>query len=331
MNQYFFEKTLSIGSGSQLNLCYMNKGGGLVVVKELTDSNNISNFEAELEVLNIVGYHPNIIRLRDSFFFRDNAFLVYDYYPSGDLFNFVKRNGPLKEYQAITVLKKTALALKYARRHGFFHCDVKPENILIHNDNDFVLADWDLARHSDQRKSSMHYGSKLVMAPEVILGQIYDNSDVYSLGCLMHYCLTGQRAYGLSSASPIHEKVIAHLKKDYSLPAEFHSRDLGIFVRSMMNKNPRMRPSIQDVIDFVEGDDKWVNESFFREKCDIYNNVSDVIDDGFRDACAVKSRKRIFENTPFIGSEEKESLVIAHRLVLAYLGDEESYDYIKQY
>ncbi|OPX57032.1 Serine/threonine protein kinase [Oceanospirillum multiglobuliferum] len=320
MNRYIFEKKIATGAGTELNLCSINhKTGVYVVVKQLIDKNDIDNIETELEALTSISSHPNIIKLIDGFIFKDNGFLVYEYYPLGDLFHYIKKNGPFTESQAVSLLAQITNALQHARNHGFFHCDLKPENILIKTPKDFILADWDLARHSHQLKISMHYGSSLAMAPEVILGQLHENSDIYSLGCLMHYCLFGKRAYGLTSTSFPHENIFAHLEKNYEIPSGKCGVNLSTLIRSMMVKNPNHRATLADVMSYLSG--RVEPEPL--TLCDIYESVPEMIEPAYAQACREKSLSRI-QKYQKNSDNRSQSLILAHELILSYLGDKES-------
>lgn len=320
MNKYIFEKKIATGAGTELNLCRINhKDGNPAVIKQLIDKNNIDNIETELEVLTSIPDHPNIIQLIDGLIFKDNGFLVYKYYPLGDLFNHIKKNGPLTESQAVSLLAQITNALQHARNYGFFHCDLKPENILLKSPKEFILADWDLARHSHQLKISMHYGSSLAMAPEVILGQLHENSDIYSLGCLMHYCLFGKRAYGLTSTSLPHENISAHLEKAYEIPSGKCGVNLSRLIRSMMVKNPNHRATLVDVMSYLSGGIKPEPLAF----CDIYESVPKMIDPAYAQACKEKSFNRI-QKYQKNSDNRSQSLILAHELILSYLGDKET-------
>lgn len=322
MNRYVFEKSLARGTGTALSLCRVGYSGGeLVVVKELVDKDNLDNMEKELEVLRVIASHPSVIYLRDSFIFKEFGYLVYDYYPEGDLFHYIKKNGPLTEVEALLLLKQLTSALLHARNHGFFHCDVKPENVLLKSRVEFFLSDWDLARSSDQRKISMHHGSNLGMPPEVILGQLHENSDVYSLGCLMHYCLFGNRVYGLSSSDLPHKKIISHLEMPYEIPPGNYGGNLRILLERMLIKNPDQRATLTDIDSYFSGAIRHCATS--SQSLDIYDVVPTVIDSEHATACKQKSLKRIMKHQEDADDRSK-SLVLAHRVVLSYLRDTDS-------
>lgn len=320
MNRYIFEKVLAERNHTRLSLCRLNNSEGRrVVVKELIDKDHFSNFESEISALDSIPFHTNIISLEDSFLFGNKGFSVFNYFPLGDLFHFVQRNGPLSENQVFQLISQIASALLHARDHGFFHCDLKAENILMRDKNDFVLSDWDMARPSHLRKISFHYGSSLSMAPEVMLGYLHENSDVYSLGCLAHYCLFGKRALGLTGNSLPHERVLAHLETGYEIPKNKYSQNMIILINSMMVKNPKFRASLTDVFHHINGLVKLSMPDSFGT--DLYENISDFIGEKYSSACMAKSINRICQEQGKCDSPRKDSLILAHRLILSYLND----------
>lgn len=323
MNRYLFEKKIAQGMGTELSLCRINhKDGDACVVKELIDIEYLDNLESEYEVLSSIPSHPGILGLIDSFLFKKNAYLVYEFCSSGDLFNFIKANGPLSEPQAIKLLGQLVGALQHARNYGFFHCDVKPENILLKSNGTFVLSDWDMARKSHQRRVSMHYGSTLSMAPEVILGQIHENSDVYSLGCLLHYCIFGKRVYELTSKSLPHERILSHLAENYDMPESNFSAQFQELLNRMLRKNPESRASLADLQAFLCGEKQSASVDISIPE-NLYNDVPDIIDPAYADVCRTKSIRRIEQNKRKDSQQKTQSLILAHRVILAYLRDKE--------
>lgn len=320
MSNYIFKEKLASGVGTELSLCYKNsEKGELVVVKELVDSKYISSFESEIEALTSIWPHDNIINLIDSFVFKNKAFSVYDYYFSGDLYKIIRKNGAFSERDAVSVLSQIALALQHARKFGFFHCDIKPENILLKN-NHYVLADWDLSCATDDLKSSMHYGSTLSMAPEVMLGRIHEKSDVYSLGCLLYFCLSGSRVFGLNVDSLPHTRVLSHFENVLDLSDIKCSSGLKKLLVNMLIKNPFERVSLDDVLLYLKSDFVFPDKKI--EKIS-YEIIPEIVGSYYSERSKKKSWSRIDKNKKN-NNEYSRSLVLAHLVVLSYLGDREA-------
>src|SRR4029450_13148685 len=86
-------------------------------------------------------------------------------------------------------------ALDAAHAKGLVHCDVKPSNVLLDRNEHVYVADLGLSRRlEDQRPGDERpMGPAAYLAPEHIEGLSIDGrADVYSLGCLLYECLTGE-------------------------------------------------------------------------------------------------------------------------------------------
>ena len=139
------------------------------------------------------------------------------YVPGSNLKALLQRNGPLDRAQTISVIGQIASALNAAHEMGLVHRDVKPANVLIvegagADDSDHVyLSDFGIAKQqaSNVTRTGMFIGTAEYASPEQIEGKELDGrSDVYSLGCVLYQCLTGNPAYEKDSEVAL---IYAHL------------------------------------------------------------------------------------------------------------------------
>jgi Protein kinase domain len=103
-------------------------------------------------------------------------------------------DGPLEPRRAIELGEQIAAALDAAHDSGLVHADVKPSNVLIDAAGHAYLADFGLTTRLQDRTAPQHglQGTVDYIAPEQIEGKEADGrADAYSLGCLLHECLTG--------------------------------------------------------------------------------------------------------------------------------------------
>ncbi|MGH3960743.1 protein kinase domain-containing protein [Mycobacterium sp.] len=117
----------------------------------------------------------------------------------GDLGSVIADDGGrLTPARAVAIIEQVAAALDAAHEVGLVHRDVKPSNILLTARNFVYLIDFGIARAANQTAltSTGHtVGTLAYMAPERFSGTIDPRSDVYSLACVLHECLTGHRPY----------------------------------------------------------------------------------------------------------------------------------------
>src|SRR5262249_8563020 len=137
-----------------------------------------------------------------------------------DLSRLVKEKGPLSVGLAVTCLLQAACGLAHAHRAGVVHRDIKPSNLLLENRGVLKILDMGLARietgndpthdgTSELTKSGTIMGTCDYMSPEQALNtkKADGRSDIYSLGCTLHYLLIGRVVYGGETQM---EKLLAH-------------------------------------------------------------------------------------------------------------------------
>ncbi|WP_145178576.1 serine/threonine-protein kinase [Rubripirellula lacrimiformis] len=115
-------------------------------------------------------------------------------------------DGPLPQRRAAKLVAEVARAIGYANRHGVLHRDLKPSNILIASDGSAMVTDFGLAKQiseaDDLTRSGMLLGTPAYMSPEQAGGRrglMGPASDVYSLGAVLYFALTGQPPFVASS------------------------------------------------------------------------------------------------------------------------------------
>ncbi|MGW8226376.1 MAG: nSTAND1 domain-containing NTPase, partial [Anaerolineales bacterium] len=170
----------------------------------------IRRFEAEAQVVARLE-HPRIVPLYDFWREPDAAYLVMRYLRGGCLLNLLQ-HGPLQAQVAIELVNQIADGLAAAHRQGIVHGDIKPENILLDDGENFYLSDFGIAMNfgldeKDPAKESYLLGSPKYVAPEQLLGQaIGPQVDQYSLGINLYEVLTGEHPFPHDSLAQIIEK-----------------------------------------------------------------------------------------------------------------------------
>jgi len=328
VNKYEIIKKLGSGVGTVVNLC--KKNDKKIVIKELTDAKYYDNLEDELNILSSIPKHKHIIDIQNSFIFDKKIYVEYEYCKDGDLYDFIKQKGTLDETKALLLLSQISSALIHAKNSGFYHCDIKPENILLRDENEFVISDWDLAKNTNTNSISLNHGSTLTMAPEIMLGELSENSDVYSLGCLLYFCLFGKRVFDLKISTPQYERVLTHLETKFKLPPNNLSKNFQKILISMLYKNPKKRISLEEISNFLDKKEFISKDDTFN----IYDSLSDFISDK-----RIEENKKVsfekfsrykkeFEKDK---NESSKNSMLAHLIILSYLKDKESQSELSTY
>ena len=132
----------------------------------------------------------NIIKLKRIIFIKKTGSfnLVFEYMKQ-NLLELMESKKPnhLEEYQIKDIIYQTLLGLSHMHKYGFFHRDMKPENLLL-NDKIVKIADFGLAREIRSIPPYTEYiSTRYYRAPECILKSSNYNSpvDIWALGCIM--------------------------------------------------------------------------------------------------------------------------------------------------
>src|SRR5205807_839331 len=155
---------------------------------------------------------PHVVPIHDYGEIDGQLYLDMRLIEGTDLSSILKRSGPLSPARAVAIVRQIAAALDAAHAAGVTHRDVKPENILVTNDDFAYLVDFGIARAATDpgvTQTGMAMGTYKYMAPERFSGnQVTYRSDIYSLTCVLSECLTGSPPH---RADSIERLIAAHL------------------------------------------------------------------------------------------------------------------------
>lgn len=149
---------------------------------------------AEQQVLLAV-QHDHLVPLRSVVPLADGReALVFDLVRGAQLAGMVRSRGHLRPGEVVTVLTPVCEAVAHLHSAGGLHADISPGNITVTDDGRPVLLDLGAARVAGREPGAVH-GTPGFVAPEVRLGAEPDEtSDVYALGAVAWFCLTGNGA-----------------------------------------------------------------------------------------------------------------------------------------
>jgi DNA-binding beta-propeller fold protein YncE len=164
--------------------------------------------------------HPNVIPIYAAGEAEGRLFIAMRYVQGGDLRD-VLLAGPLEPKLALEFCSQVADALDAAHERGLVHRDVKPSNVLLDGQRHVYLADFGLTRRIGGGDASgadalRSLGTIDYIAPEQIRGDEIDGrADLYSLGCLVYECLTGEPPFRRPSDLAV---AFAHLEEEPLAP-----------------------------------------------------------------------------------------------------------------
>jgi Tol biopolymer transport system component len=143
--------------------------------------------------------HPHILPLFDSGEAAGQLWYTMPYVEGESLRQRLIRQKRIPVDEALGITRDVLAALSYAHERGIVHRDIKPENILLEG-GEAVLADFGIAQAvsvaGSERltRAGIAVGTPAYMSPEQAGGgeEIDGRSDLYSLGCVLYECLTGE-------------------------------------------------------------------------------------------------------------------------------------------
>ncbi|MCR5163128.1 MAG: protein kinase [Thermoguttaceae bacterium] len=219
-----------------------------IIAKELvTDPEAQKRFLNEARAIAALN-HPNIVHAYSVDKEGDRYYIVMEYVDGQDLEKIVEKEGPMDQDRVALYMYQAASALNHAHERGMIHCDIKPANLLLNQESDQIkILDMGLARfHSRSEGEDLNknvIGTVDYMAPEVAEDSANSSpqSDIYSLGCVMYYLLTGSIPF---PGDTIPERIIKHQTEEPKNPQEFNdqiSTKLCDICLKMMAKDPKDR------------------------------------------------------------------------------------------
>ncbi|VIO97151.1 Uncharacterized protein BM_BM9760 [Brugia malayi] len=189
-DRYLMTKRLGDGTFGEVLLAKKLDTGDKVAVKRMKRkfySWNEAMALREVKSLKKMN-HPNIIKLREVIRENDNLYFVFEYMQE-NLYELMKdRDRYFPEHIIRNIIYQVLQGLAYMHKNGFFHRDMKPENIMCNGTELVKIADFGLAREIRSRPPFTDYVStRWYRAPEILLRSTSYNSpiDIWALGCIM--------------------------------------------------------------------------------------------------------------------------------------------------
>ena len=239
--------------------------GRQIAVKEIlpefaSDFEIRTRTEREVELLQQFN-NDSIVKVYDQFPLGDNFYIVMEFVDGLNVEQYVQKYGAIPYERATRFMVKILEAMQFVHEKNFVHRDMKPSNIMIRNDERICILDFGIAKDLGSRGGGTVtvigtiIGSDGYMSPEQADGFDIDHrADIYALGCVFYYMLTGHHAYNtlstdfdtrLNIANTPFPKLSKHSKK--SFPAKLqeildHATD-----RNMMKRYQSCREFRKDL------------------------------------------------------------------------------------
>lgn len=234
----------------------------MILKGDFASESELKRFDAEALAAAKLS-HPNIIPIYEIGEFDGRSFFCMKLIQGQSLAERLSR-GPMPANRAASVMSDISSAIEYAHQQGILHRDLKPSNIMLDDEGVAYVADFGLAKvtdnHASLTKTGALLGTPSYMAPEQAAGErgrISGQTDVYALGAILYHLLTGRPPF--LGSSPV-ETLMMVLETDAVSPRTINQRAdrrLDMICMRCLQKPPDLRYSSakslhEDIVRFME-------------------------------------------------------------------------------
>src|SRR5712692_1560712 len=252
IGKYIIKRELGRGGMGAVYLAEQPGLGREVAIKELilsavADPTALKRFMQEAQVMARTS-HPNLVQVHDLEQMGDANYIVLEFVRGKSLRDRINQ-GNLPLPQTFAVMHGVLQALDYAHKHAIVHRDMKPENVLMSEEGDVKVADFGIARLTDDSgagstatKTGTTVGTPQYMSPEQVASSKVDGrSDLYSAGIMFYELVVGQPPFTASDADGPFTLMAKHVQAPPK-PPSVHRPGLDMGLEEVILKSLSKRP-----------------------------------------------------------------------------------------
>jgi serine/threonine protein kinase len=194
--------------------------------------------------------HPHVVRLWEIIYATDRIYLVMEYAAKGELFQYIVKQGRLREDEGRRFFVQIISGIAYLHANNIVHRDIKPENLLLDGDRNIRIVDFGLSTRCSPGQVLKHAcGSPCYAAPEMLTragqtsGYVGHPVDIWSTGVTLFAMVCGFLPFEHANTSSLYKKIIAG---EYVSPP-FLSRDAKDIIKRLLTTDPKRRWTIPQI------------------------------------------------------------------------------------
>ncbi len=270
--RYRIIRRIGKGGSSSVYLAKDELVGRRVAMKIFSNESKDSAFIRESRIISRLS-HPNIVELYDICSEGKTKYITMEYIDY-TLADFIERNKQISVEETVNCATQILKALIIAHSQNIIHLDIKPENILIDRNGHCKLTDFGISKMLDYEKKPLAakgVGSVYYISPEQAKGEACDvRSDIYSLGVVMYYMITGVLPFDADTPEEVAMKHITDFPKAPGLYRPNIPEKLETVINKAMEKDPKNRyKDAQAMLDDLQGKRKKVQKKQEKRKISI--------------------------------------------------------------
>ena len=189
--------------------------------------------------------HHNIVEVYDVDETDQQQYIVMEYVKGTDLKSFIKQNAPLSLELTVSIMSQILSAIEIAHKNRIIHRDIKPQNILITENNEVKITDFGIAialSDTSITQTNTLLGSVHYLSPEQARGSSATiKSDIYALGVVLYELITGTVPFNGESAVSIALKHFQEAFPRVKDTVDYVPQSLENVVLKATTKNPTDR------------------------------------------------------------------------------------------
>ncbi|KAJ5083796.1 hypothetical protein N7456_013223 [Penicillium angulare] len=192
--------------------------------------------------------HPHIARLYEVVVTESLVWLVLEYCPGDELYNYLLHHGPLPVEKVKRIFTQLVGAVAYVHSKSCVHRDLKLENILLDKHENVKLCDFGFTREYEGKASYLQTfcGTICYSAPEMLKGEKYagEKVDVWSLGIILYALLAGELPYDDDDDQITKNRILS----EEPIYNDKFPEDAKVLINLLLSKRPLIRPSLDDIL-----------------------------------------------------------------------------------